>query len=95
MKYEKAPDEHSSCKRMFNTLVADSNSTKSSSQLPKNKEVTNLKENSDTSENPELVSGLFFESKNDPDLRLLMQCWPKLPEHIKQAIRVLIQIEHE
>ena len=77
--------------RMFNTLVACSNPTDSSSQLPKNKEVTNLKENGNTSEKPELVFGLFFESQNDPDLKLILQRWPELPEHIKLAIKALIQ----
>ena len=81
--------------RIYNTLVADSNSTKPSSQLPKNKEVTNLKENSNTSENPELVSGLFFELENDQDLRSLIQHWPELPEHIKLSIRALVQTHIE
>ena len=77
--------------RIYNTLVADSNSIKPSSQVPENKEVTNLKENGGTSENQELVSGLFFESENDPDLKLILQRWPELPEHIKAAIKALVQ----
>ena len=41
---------------------------------------------------PELVCGLFFESENDPDLKLFAQCWPELPEHIKAAIKALVRI---
>jgi hypothetical protein len=27
----------------------------------------------------------------DPDLALIQDCWPKLPEHIKAAINALVQ----
>jgi hypothetical protein len=77
--------------RIYNPLVADSNSTKPSSQLPENKEVTNLKENGTTPENPELVSGLFFELENDPELKQIITKWSELPEHIKAAIKALVQ----
>ena len=47
---------------------------------------TNISETS----GPELVSGLFFESENDPDLKLILQRWPELPDHIKAAIKALV-----
>ena len=76
---------------MFNPMVSDTSSTNPSSQPPENKEVTNIKKNCNASENPELVSGLFLESGNDPDLKLLMQCWPNFSNPIKAAIKALIQ----
>jgi len=39
----------------------------------------------------QLVSGLFSALKNDLDLRLIVEHWPELPEHIKAAIKALVQ----
>ena len=39
----------------------------------------------------ELVSGLFYALENDPELRLIVESWPNLPEHIKAAIKALVQ----
>ncbi len=76
---------------IYNTLVADSNSTKSSSQTPDNKQLTTFNSDSKNPENQELVSGLFFELENDPELKQIITKWSELPEHIKAAIRALIQ----
>jgi len=43
------------------------------------------------SENQNLVSGLFSALENDLDLRLVVEKWPELPEHIKAAIKALVQ----
>ena len=77
--------------RIEHTLAVGSNPTGHSSQLPKNKEVTINSKSSQNSENQKLVSGLFLESENDPDLKLILQRWPGLPEHIKAAIMALIR----
>jgi hypothetical protein len=29
-------------------------------------------------------------AEKDPDLALVVECWPNLPEHIKQAIKTLV-----
>jgi hypothetical protein len=34
---------------------------------------------------------LFFESEIDPELALVQEDWPKLPEHIKAAILALLR----
>ena len=39
----------------------------------------------------ELVSGLFYALENDPELRLIVESWPSLPEHIRAAIKALVQ----
>ncbi len=45
------------------------------------------------SENRNLVSGLFSTLENAPDLRLVVEKWPELPEHIKAAIKALVQTQ--
>ena len=42
-------------------------------------------------ENQNLVSGLFSALENDQDLKLVVENWLELPEHIKAAIKALVQ----
>jgi hypothetical protein len=39
----------------------------------------------------ELVLCLFSALENDPDLVKMVKVWPDLPEHIRQAIKSLVQ----
>ena len=61
------------------------------SQAPENKPVTTTDKPDTKPENQNLVSGLFSTLENDPDLRLVIESWPELPEHIKAAIKALVQ----
>ena len=72
-------------------MPISSNLTRPSSQLPEHKAVTKNDKSSKNPENQKLVSGLFFESENDQDLKQILQRWPELPEHIKAAIKALVQ----
>jgi len=31
------------------------------------------------------------QTPKDPDLELVVKCWPNLPEHIKQTIKMLVE----
>jgi hypothetical protein len=48
----------------------------------------------DTSENTELVSGLFFESEVDADLRTVIKRWDSLSVDVRLAIVIPIPIEN-
>jgi len=61
------------------------------SQSTEDKALTPTGESGDKSENPNLVSGLFSKSEIEPDFLQLIEAWPSLPEHIKAAIKALIQ----
>ncbi|MFC1633568.1 hypothetical protein ACFL5Z_01890 [Planctomycetota bacterium] len=71
-------------------------SPNSQSQSTKNQALTKTSKSTIAPENQKLVSGLFFEGKIDtselsPDLAEIVTVWPELPEHIKAAIKALIQ----
>ena len=68
-------------------MVVGSNPTGPNTQSPENKAVTKTGESSGKSENENLVSGLF----SDPDFRLIAERWPELPEHIKAAVKALVE----
>ena len=53
--------------------------------------LTNANRTDSIHSNPNLVSGLFFEREIDPDLALVHDRWPKLPEHIKAAVLALVR----
>lgn len=36
---------------------------------------------------------LAFLAEKDPDLALVVERWPNLPEHIKQTIKTLVEIQ--
>ena len=81
--------------RTENPCVGGSNPPLPISQQLDNKEVTVINSKNKTPKNQELVSGLFFESENDQDLKLILQHWPELPDHIKAAVKALIQIHNK
>jgi len=41
----------------------------------------------------DLARFLALLAEKDPDLGLVVECWPKLPEHIKQTIKTLVEIQ--
>ena len=60
-------------------------------QPPENKEVTIPKADTDNRHSENLVSGLFLESENAPDLKLVMQSWPRLSIELAQAIVKMVR----
>jgi hypothetical protein len=71
--------------------VAGSSPVAPISQTFGKKAVTKTKKWSSEIPNQKLAPSLFFDCKNDPDLRLLVDHWPELPLHIKAAIKALVQ----
>ena len=60
-------------------------------QHPENKPLTETDTTDTKSEKQNLVSGLFSALENDQDLKLVVENWLELPEHIKAAIKALVQ----
>ena len=67
-------------------MVVGSNPTGPSSQHPERKPLKKTDKAGTKPEKQNLVSGLFFDLENDPDLKLVLECWPKLSFELKQAI---------
>ena len=91
MELSLTPHKAISDQRIKSPVLGGSDSAECATQTPANKAVTETSELSLTSENQELVSGLFSDTHSDPDLRGLIEAWPELPEHIKAAIKALAQ----
>jgi hypothetical protein len=60
-------------------------------QPAEDKAVTKTDKLDSQSENQNLVSGLFSVLENEHDLRLIVERWSELPEHIKAAIKTLVE----
>ena len=75
----------------LNQRVTGSNPVSPIKQAFENTSLTEADKPDRKSENQNLVSGLFSTLENDQDLRLIVESWPELPEHIKAAIKALIQ----
>ncbi len=56
------------------------------SQTTDNKVLIETAKSGDKSENPNLVSGLFFESEIDADLRTVIERWDELSVELREAI---------
>ena len=61
------------------------------SQPTEDKALTETGKSGDKSENPNLVSGLFFDSHFDADLKLIIERWAKLSVELHQAIVKMVK----
>ena len=60
-------------------------------QMIENTALTATRGSGDKSQNPNLVSGLFFESEIDADLRAVIERWDGLSVDLRQAIVKMVQ----
>ncbi len=74
-----------------NPLVVGSNPTGPNSQHLEDTAVTKTDKAGTKPENQNLVSGLFPALENDPDLRLIVKCWPELSVEMRQAMVKLVR----
>jgi hypothetical protein len=72
-------------------LVEGSNPSGPITQTTENQAVIETGELDDTSENRNFVSGLFFESEIDADLRLIIERWEGLPIELRKAIVKMVK----
>ena len=59
--------------------------------INEDKAVTAVDEASYKTKDHNLVSGLFFESNFDADLKLIIEAWQQLSTELKQAIVKMVQ----
>jgi len=69
--------------RTSNPKVAGSSPAGRVSQPPENKEVTERDKPSTESEKQNLVSGLFFDSEIDTDLKVIIERWAELSVELR------------
>jgi hypothetical protein len=67
------------------------NSVKPSTQVVKNKAVIGTDKPSTESPKQKLAPSLFFDSEIDPELRLIIERWPKLSVELRSAIVRMVQ----
>ena len=75
----------------FHASVARSSRIGLVTQAAENTVVMSTSKKSSKPEKQNLVSGLFSALENDHDLRLVIENWPRLSEHIKAAIKTLVE----
>ena len=56
-----------------------------------NKEVTKARSKYDSTKNQNLVSGLFFNSEFDADLKLIIEQWPELSVEVRNIVIQIIK----
>jgi hypothetical protein len=77
--------------RRFDPLLKSPTLPIGESQSTEDKALTPTGKSGDKSENPNLVSGLFFDSHFDADLKLIIERWAKLSVELRQAIVKMVK----
>ena len=68
------------------TVAGGPNYVNPNTQITENKAVTNTDKPNTKSQKQNLVSGLFLESENDQDLKLIIEHWQTLSVELRSAI---------
>lgn len=63
------------------------------SQSTEDKALTPTGKSGDKSENPNLVSGLFFDSHFDADLKLIIAAWPRISVELRKAVIRMVALD--